>query len=66
MSQSSPLEVLNRMTLTEHAGRATVTLEGAPINATLEERGAIAAGHTPMQKSFKGTLDRLAENSAKA
>src|SRR5438067_189284 len=38
MSATWPLEVLNTMTLAESGGKTTLTISGAPINATDEER----------------------------
>ena len=65
-----PLEILNTLTLTEHAGKTRLTLRGGPINATAEELASFAAGRDGMQKGFAGTfaqLDRyLAEALARA
>ena len=44
MSPTWPLEVLNTMTLSEHDGRTTLTIRGAPINASDEERKTFQAG----------------------
>ena len=65
-SPTWPLEVLNTMTLTEHEGRTTVTLQGVPINATEEECQTFKAGHKSLQQGIKGTLDQLADYLAKA
>jgi uncharacterized protein YndB with AHSA1/START domain len=56
-----PLEVLNTVTFTEHAGRTTLTLRGGPINATEAERRTFDASHKLMEQGFSGTLDHLAE-----
>lgn len=47
-------------------GKTTLTLRGIPINATEAECKTFAAGQAGMQQGWKGTLDRLAEELAKA
>src|SRR5205807_10573435 len=61
-----PLEVLNTLTLSEHAGRTTLTLRGAPVNATEAERRTFDAGRASMQQGFAGTFDQLAGYLAQA
>jgi uncharacterized protein YndB with AHSA1/START domain len=61
-----PLEVLSTLTLTDHDGGTTLTMRGAPLNATDSERKAYEAGHESMQKGWTGTLDQLAEYLATA
>ena len=61
MSATWPLEVLNTLTLTEQAGKTTLTIRGVPVNATEGERKTFAGAHESMQKGFAGTLDQLAE-----
>ena len=61
-----PLEILNTLTLTEHAGKTTLTLRGGPINATAEELGAFEAGRAGMQGGFAGTFDKLDRYLAEA
>ncbi len=56
-----PLEVLNTVTLLEHAGRTTLTMRGAPINATAAERARFDAMRPSMDQGFAGTFDQLAE-----
>jgi uncharacterized protein YndB with AHSA1/START domain len=56
-----PLEILNRVTFEEHAGRTTLTLHGAPINATEDERKVYDASHQLMEQGFAGTLDQLSD-----
>ncbi len=65
MSPTWPLEVLNTMTLSEHDGRTTLTIRGAPINATDEERKTFQAGRESMKQGFTGTFDQLADYLAK-
>lgn len=65
-SATWPLEVLNVLTFTEHAGKTTITLRGGPINATEEERATFRAGHKSMQQGFSGTFEHLVEYLAKA
>ena len=61
LSPTWPLEVLNTLTLTEHDGVTTLTLQVGPVNATDEERLTFEAGFESMQKGFTGTLDQLSE-----
>lgn len=56
-----PLEVLNKLTLTEKETRTILSLRGSPINATDEELKAFAAGAESMQKGFAGTFAQLDE-----
>jgi uncharacterized protein YndB with AHSA1/START domain len=56
-----PLEVLNVMTLTESAGKTTLTLRGGPINAAEEERAMFAGNLDSMRQGFGGTFEKLAE-----
>jgi uncharacterized protein YndB with AHSA1/START domain len=59
MAPTWPLEVLNTMTLTEQGGKTTLTIVGAPFNATEEERKTFDAGRGSMQQGFTGTFDQL-------
>jgi uncharacterized protein YndB with AHSA1/START domain len=59
-----PLEVLSTLTLTEYEGRTTLTMQGAPLNATELERKAFEAGYASMRQGWAGTLDQLAEELA--
>jgi uncharacterized protein YndB with AHSA1/START domain len=54
-----PLEILNTLTLTERAGKTTLSLHGIPINATEEELQAFEGGMVFMEKGLAGTLDQL-------
>ena len=65
MSPTWPLEVLNTMTLAEHAGKTTMTIFGYPVNATEEERKTFADGRGSMKQGFTGTLDQLEAYLAK-
>jgi len=55
------LEILNTVTFTENAGKTTVTITGAPINATEEELNKYEEMQRSMQQGFGGTFDQLAE-----
>ena len=55
-----PLEVVNILTLTECAGKTTMTMRGFPINAMGVEHRAFEAGFESMQKGWTETLDQLA------
>ena len=55
-----PLEILNTLTLREHAGKTTLSLHGIPINATGEELQAFEGGMIFMEKGFASTFDQLA------
>jgi uncharacterized protein YndB with AHSA1/START domain len=66
LNDAWPLEVLNTLTLSERGGKTTITLRGAPINATEEERKMFASMFASMQQGFTGTFDKLAEYLAKA
>jgi uncharacterized protein YndB with AHSA1/START domain len=59
-SATWPREVLTTVTLTEAAGRTTLSLRAAPINATPEERAAFAEHFPSMQQGFGGSFDQLA------
>jgi uncharacterized protein YndB with AHSA1/START domain len=61
-----PLEVAHTMTLTEKDGKTTVTLRGAPINATEEERKTFAGMRDSMRQAFGGSFDQLGEYLASA
>jgi len=47
------------MTLTEENGRATVTIEWIPLNATDEEIATFNAAHDGMKQGWTGTFDQL-------
>jgi uncharacterized protein YndB with AHSA1/START domain len=54
-----PLEVLNIVTFTEHGGKTTLHMRGAPVNATEAERRRFDSFHEQMNQGFGGTLDQL-------
>jgi uncharacterized protein YndB with AHSA1/START domain len=56
-----PLETISTMTLTERAGRTTLTIRWRPHNATAEESDAFAKGRDGMKQGWTGTLDQLAD-----
>jgi hypothetical protein len=57
MSPTWPLEVLNKVTLTEEGGKTTLTLVSAPINASAIELDTFKSGHASMQQGFGGMYD---------
>lgn len=61
-----PLEVLNRLTLSEEGGRTVLTLRGHPINATSAEAAVYVSMFDSMRQGFGGTFDALADYLAKA
>jgi uncharacterized protein YndB with AHSA1/START domain len=65
-SATWPLEVMNTLTLTENAGKTTLTLRGGPHNATEEELIAFEGMFESMNQGFAGTFDQLDEYLAKA
>jgi uncharacterized protein YndB with AHSA1/START domain len=65
-SQTWPLYVHNRLTLTETDGVTTLTLRGRPDDATDEERRTFEAGRGSIQQGFGGTFDQLDAFLAKA
>jgi len=60
-SQTWPLEVLNTLTFSEHAGKTTLTIRSVPYKATKEERETFETGLDSMRQGFNGSLDRLAD-----
>lgn len=60
-SSTWPLEINNVLTLEEHDGQTTLTLQGGPIDATEEERAAFEGMRPMMQQGFGGTFDQLAD-----
>jgi uncharacterized protein YndB with AHSA1/START domain len=61
-----PLLVLNTLTLTEVAGKTTLSLRGIPVDATEEERAAFVAMKDSMRQGFGGTWDQLAAYLARS
>jgi uncharacterized protein YndB with AHSA1/START domain len=60
-----PLEILNRLILTEENGKTTLTLRGAPINASEEGLKTYASMHASMRQGFAGTFEQLEAYLAK-
>lgn len=54
-----PLEVFNRIMLSEENGKTVLTLESHPINATTAQEAVHAQMHESMKQGFGGTLDQL-------
>jgi uncharacterized protein YndB with AHSA1/START domain len=54
-----PLEMLNIVTFEERDGKTTLTLTGAPVNASDEERETYKSHHSSMHQGFGGTFDQL-------
>ena len=63
-SQTWPLEVLNTLTFSEHAGKTTLTIRSVPYKATKEERETFETGLDSMRQGFNGSLERLADHLA--
>ncbi|WP_071393360.1 SRPBCC family protein [Bacillus tuaregi] len=56
-----PLEILNTMTLTEVAGKTTLTMMVTPVSPTEEEWRAFEATKEMAQGGYKGTFVQLDE-----
>ena len=54
-----PLGILNVVTLGEDAGRTTLRLQSAPLDATVAEWAAFKSLHASMRQGFGGTYDQL-------
>jgi PhnB protein len=54
-----PLEIFNKITLTESNGRTTLTLQGQPVNATPEQEAVFTSITDSMEQGFGGTFDQL-------
>lgn len=54
-----PLEIYNIWTFTEESGKTTLTLKGAPCQATEEETKAYMDLRENMNQGFGGTFDQL-------
>ena len=61
-----PLEMLGTMTLAEHEGKTTVTVQALPHSATDEESKTFFDARDSMEEGFTGTFDQLADYLAKA
>jgi uncharacterized protein YndB with AHSA1/START domain len=58
-SEVWPLQIYNHLTLVENNGTTTLTLKGAPVNATEEEKNFYFSFTSNMEQGFKGTFDQL-------
>ncbi|MFL5752996.1 MAG: SRPBCC family protein [Bacteroidia bacterium] len=58
-SDKFPLEIFNRMELTEQNGKTTIALKGYPVNATEEEIQFFIQVTAGMQQGFAGTFNQL-------
>lgn len=56
-----PLEILNILTLEEHGGKTTLTLQGGPVNASAEEQAAFDGMAPMVAQGFEGTFEQLSE-----
>lgn len=54
-----PRETLSTITFVESAGKTTVTVKWAPINATQAERNAFEAARSSMTQGWSGTFEQL-------
>lgn len=54
-----PLEISNRIELSEKGGKTTITLSGHPVNASDEELEFFSQMSTGMQQGFAGTFNQL-------
>ncbi len=54
-----PLEIFNQITLTEANGRTTLTLQGAPVDASAAQQATYNSIKDNMQEGFAGTFDKL-------
>jgi uncharacterized protein YndB with AHSA1/START domain len=61
-----PLETLVTLTFAEHKGRTTLTIQSVALSATESERKTFEAGRDMVQQGWASSLDRLAEELAKA
>lgn len=55
-----PLEMMGILSLTENAGRTTVTLQSIPLDAGDAQRATFHAGFASMRGGWGATLDQLA------
>lgn len=54
-----PLEIVNTLTLEDRGGKTHLTIHGAPINASAEERKNFEGGRAGMKGGFAGTFAKL-------
>jgi uncharacterized protein YndB with AHSA1/START domain len=60
MIDNWPLETLSTTTFEEHAGKTTITLRWAPLNASELQRQTFAKMHDSMRQGWGGTFEQLA------
>lgn len=65
-SQNWPLEMLSTITFSGQEGKTRVAVHWVPLNATDEERKAVADAMAGMQQGWTGTFERLEEFLARA
>jgi uncharacterized protein YndB with AHSA1/START domain len=61
-----PLQMLTTTTFEERAGKTTVTIRWATLDATAEEQKTFDSNHDGMKIGWGGTFDQLAEYLAKS
>lgn len=61
MIDNWPLETLSTTTFEEHAGKTTITLRWAPLNASELQLQTFAKMHDSMRQGWGGTFEQLAE-----
>lgn len=59
-NENWPREILNVVTFEDIGGKTKITLRGAPIDATDEERKVFEGHFDSMNQGFGGTFDQLA------
>lgn len=65
LSETWPLEMLTTVTLSETAGKTSVTVEWLPLNATAAELTTFDGAREGMKGGWTGTFDQLAAYLAK-
>lgn len=59
MSATWPLEVMNKLTLSEQDGKTLLTIQGGPHSATEEERKTFMENLDSVRKGLAGTFEQL-------
>jgi uncharacterized protein YndB with AHSA1/START domain len=54
-----PLEIVSTLTLEDMGGRTRLTIHGAPMNASAEERKTFESGRSGMLDGFEGSFRKL-------
>ncbi len=60
-----PVQMLSETTLTEHAGKTTLSIKWLPFDATAEERKTFDDGRAGMTQGWTGTFEQLEAYLAK-